>query len=205
MQGRILALLSALALSPSFVGGYAADFYEVDDSPFHTNIARETGDIVTVIVEEEAETVDEAKRELLRDNGSKWTLKDIFFPHVNVADGLTKTKGAGDSPVFEIEATNEFEAEAKSEAIHSVETTIQVRLIEEVTEGQFVIRGHRMVNINGKNRNVFISGVIRQRDITPYNTVSSDQIVDASIEIEGETSKDDVEPGFIMKTLNYIF
>lgn len=205
MHGRILASLTAAALTPSLLTGYAADLYEVDDSPFHTFIARKAGDIVTVIVEEEAETIDEAKRELSRGNDSKWTLKDIFLPPVNLAKGLTRTKGGGDSPVFELSAENEFEAEAKSEAIHSVETTLQVRLIEEVTAGQFVVRGHRMVNINGKDRNIFISGIIRQRDITPYNTISSDKIADATIEIEGETGKDDVEPGFIMKALNFIF
>lgn len=205
MKTRILASLLTLSLIQGDLGAYASDLYDVEASPFHTFIAKKTGDIVTIVIWEKAETTDDAQTELTRENDAAFDFTKIFFPPVDIAKGLTRTNGEGDPPGFSMESESGFKAKGKNKARHLFKATIEARLIEEVVDGQFVVRGHRMVNINGKQKKIFVSGVIRQRDITPFNTVDSDKIVDAVIEIEGQVGKDDTQPGPIMRLMNLIF
>ena len=205
MKKQLIAAFAASIMATGSLAGYAGDLYEVDSSPFHTFIARKSGDLVTIVIWERVETRDNAVVMNERKNNADFTLKDIFFPHVNISDGLTKLKGSGDSPVVEWSANNKFNATANNTADHLFKTTIEARLVEEVVDGQFVIRGHRYVNINGKQKKIFVSGVVRQRDITPYNTIDSDKIVDAVVEIEGEVAQEDAQPGFLMKAMQFLF
>ena len=78
-------------------------------------------------------------------------------------------------------------------------------MIEQVREGEFVIRGHRFININGKSKKIYVTGVIRQRDITALNEVKSHQIADAIIEIDGEFFKKDLKPSIFTKLFTLIF
>lgn len=205
MKKQLMASLLSLSMIQGTLGAYAGDLYDVDASPFHTFIARKAGDVVTVVIWEKVETTDDAQTELTRENDASFSLKKLFLPPVDIARGFSRAEGDGDEPGFNFEAESEFKAKGKNKARHLFKATIEARLIEEVVDGQFVIRGHRMVNINGKQKKLFVSGVIRQRDITPFNTVDSDKIVDAVVEIEGQVAKDDTQPSMIMKIMNYIF
>jgi flagellar L-ring protein precursor FlgH len=49
-----------------------------------------------------------------------------------------------------------------------------------------VVAGARSVAVNDETRTLRISGLVRQLDITPANTVGSAQVADARISITGE-------------------
>lgn len=197
----IVPLLLGAAQCTALAGG----LYDVKSSPYATFIARKPGDLLTVIVEEHAVTSDNGERKHEREQGFEFNLEEFFFPGINAGKGFTTTKATGDYPMAKWNTENEFEAKAENSADHEFLTTFQVQIVEEVNEGQFVIRGHRKVNLNGKPRTIYISGVIRQRDISRANTISSYQIADAVVEIDGETGGKDVAPGILHKIVSYIF
>ena len=197
----ILPLLVSAAQCSAFAGG----LYQVSDSPYATFIARKPGDLLTVIVEEHAITSDNGERKHNRNNSFAMNIKEFFFPGLNAGKGFLDTKGGGDHPILEWDSDSKFKAKAENSADHEFLTTFQVQIVEEVTEGQFVIRGHRKVNLNGKSRTIYVSGVIRQRDITRRNTISSYQIADALVEIDGEVGGKDVAPGLLNRIANFIF
>jgi flagellar L-ring protein precursor FlgH len=81
---------------------------------------------------------------------------------------------------------------------------MQVRIIEEIQEGHFFIKGFRNLNIDGKDKRLYISGVIRQRDIAPDNPILSSRIADAVVEIEGDVGNETLRPGLLHRLFNFI-
>ncbi len=205
MKKWMCVALLPLMMCAGSCSALAGGLYNLHDSPYATFIARKPGDLLTLVVEEHAVTSDNGSREHERSNEFSFKLKDIFFPSINAAKGLTATKGGGDQPVLEWESNSDYDARASSRGDHKFLTTMQVQIVEEVSDGQLVIRGFRTVNLNGKNKKILVSGVIRQRDISRNNTISSFQVADAVIQIDGDVADSDVEPGIFNKMLNYVF
>ena len=63
-----------------------------------------------------------------------------------------------------------------------------------------------MVTINNEDETLFLSGVVRSRDISNDNTVYSYQIGDAKISSKGKGNiTDGHRPGFVTRLINWIF
>ncbi|SCA62603.1 hypothetical protein SCG7109_AB_00580 [Chlamydiales bacterium SCGC AG-110-M15] len=216
MKKSTLAILTIVAiLIGSQAFGQMGKLYELTSSPYVPNIASKPGDILTVIVSETSQANETGSRELTREDSKKFNLKEFFLPYFKINNGFDDTKSTGDTPVVEFETADEFEADSTNASQHSFETRFQVRIVEQVGEDQLVIRGQRLLNLNGKRKNIFVSGVIRRDDISSsfdsdpsknfFNTIRSELIADAVIEVEGETFTKDLEPGVVSKVLSYIF
>jgi flagellar L-ring protein precursor FlgH len=52
--------------------------------------------------------------------------------------------------------------------------------------GNLMIEGNRTVGINREDSRLFVSGVVRPRDISPANTIRSDRIANAEIQLKGK-------------------
>lgn len=199
---RLLTLLTFLSLS---LEAGLTELYDVSLSPYATYIAQKPGDILTVIIDEYAETEDNGDRSQKRTDKNSFSLKDLFIPKLDAREGFMATKGGGDSPALGYESSTDYKAEAKHGSRHEIEAKLQVRIIEQTRVGEFVVRGTRQVMINGKPKKLFVSGIVRQRDITADNTIKSHQIADARIEIEGEINTKDLKPSVFNKFFNWIF
>ncbi|MCB1134628.1 MAG: flagellar basal body L-ring protein FlgH, partial [Chlamydiia bacterium] len=160
--------------------------------------------ILTVIVEESATTKNDGKSTSERKNTQGFSLSKFFFPYFKPNQGLDDTNGSGDPIGFDWSSNNKFEGSGKNDSQHKLYTVMQVRIIEEIRDGHFYIKGFRKLNIDGKEKEMFISGVIRQRDIAPDNTILSSRIADAEIEIEGEMSNEVLKPGLLHRLLNFV-
>jgi flagellar basal body L-ring protein FlgH len=145
-----LTMIGAM-LNLSSVTASTYDLYQVESSPYTTFIARKAGDLLTVLVEESALTIDNANSKHQKKDDLSFSLKKIFLPPFDIQDGLTRTDGGGDAAGVSFDSNMSYDAKAENGSKIQLKTTIEVRLIEEVNEGHFVIRGHRNVNINGKD------------------------------------------------------
>ncbi len=202
-------------LLPLLICGVSADaslgrFYKLEMSPWSEKVANKPGDLLTVIINEASSTSDAATRNSKREDSKEWSLKELFLPRIDINEGFFSTKGGGDSPELSLESSDEFKGSATNQSNHSFLTRFQVRIVEEVGAGQFVVRGERTVNLNGKRKTMYLSGVIRKEDIQKdpgdennLNTIKSHLIADAHIEIEGDVYKKDLEPGYISKFLSW--
>ena len=195
--------LSCCLLMPTALMG-AKNIYQVSSSPFSAEIAHNIGDILTVEVYEEASMSDDAKDNTTKKSNFKFNLLKMFFPGFKVSEGFDDTMDSGTTPGFQYEVDSKWDAKKTTNASHFLKTQLQVRIIDEISEGQFIIRGQRLVNINGKDKKLFITGTIRQKDISNDNTIPSFLIADAIVEIDGEIAQD-ISPGFFTKLLNWIF
>lgn len=199
------AIITALGIS----GGVHASrhsLYKVDVSPYAFKIARKPGDLLTIVINENFTTKDDGNASMTKKyDNFKFTLEKFFFPYFKMNKGFDDTMGGGDTPGMSATAENKYTSNAKRNSTQDFQATIQVRILEVIDHNQFLVRGHRTVRLNGKDTKIFVSGVVRERDISLNNSVQSQNLADANIEIEGEVLVNDLSPGPIKKLLDLFF
>jgi len=173
--------------------------------------ARQVGDIVTIIIAENATASQSGTNERKKDvsiGGSSNANLDATATTTQAAgatgqatatDGVASIGGkfatllnsvAEFIPLFgaKISGASEYSAEDASKRSGLLNARISV-VVDEIDEnGNFVLKGTKTVNINSEAQVIEISGRVRPDDISPENTVSSNLVADASIKYNGEVA-----------------
>ncbi len=140
--------------------------------------ARNVGDILTVSVQEQTtvKNVDKVERtnsSTLAARLEAFTLTDSTFKQ-NVL------------PKVDVRKESAFQGDSKQNSGSDVRASIAVVVVDVQPNGNLVVAGTRTVQVNDETRTLRISGVVRALDVSPSNTVSSQQVADARIAITGE-------------------
>jgi flagellar L-ring protein precursor FlgH len=164
---------------------------EAGGSLFSNIKAHRVGDILTVIVSENSSASSDAKTETTIEH-------DISGgPGEGILDFI---------PLWGVQQKTDYEGEGKTERKGKLSAVMSVRIVEELPGEQFRIEGARAVKRNGETETMSLRGTIRQRDISPDNTIRSSMIADAEISYDGEG---DVargnEPGFLTRLVAWFF
>ena len=85
--------------------------------------------------------------------------------------------------MFGAKADNSSEFSGKGENLRSgsIVAKITVTVTNVRNNGDLVIEGSRVIGINGEEETIFLTGVVRSRDISSNNSIQSYQIADAEI------------------------
>ena len=142
-----LLLTALLMLSAPNVEAIAGSLYEVESPPFATFIARHPGDLLTVIVDEWSDTEDSGSRDHQRKTEAHFNLTKFFLPGFSPHNGFEATEKEGDNPGVSWDTESKFNSSANNKSGHTFETKLEVRLVEEVSPGQFIIRGLSLIHI----------------------------------------------------------
>lgn len=140
--------------------------------------ARNIGDILTVQIQEQTSVVNNDKVE--RTNSSSLSARLEAFTIDSAAFN------AGSLPSVDLRKDQDMRGEAKQNSASTVKASIAVVVIDVQPNGNLVVAGARSVTVRDETRTLRISGLVRQLDITPLNTVGSAQVADARIAITGE-------------------
>jgi flagellar L-ring protein FlgH len=62
---------------------------------------------------------------------------------------------------------------------------VSARVVNVLHNGNLYIEGRKTIQVNDEKQHIFISGIIRPKDVGPSNTVVSSNISDAQIRYEG--------------------
>lgn len=192
MKSRVLLLLFAILLSVSVVS--ASNSLWSDDS---ANLykskekAYSVGDIVTVIIEEDTNAVQSA--------------------NTSTSQGSSVDAGAGFGlfsflTSFGFNYGDDDDAQGQTQRTGSIEADITATIVDTTDNGNFKIEGTKKIKVNGEEQIIKLLGVIRKEDIDEENNVSSKNLADASIELEGQgvvTEKQ--RPNIFQRFLNWIF
>lgn len=88
----------------------------------------------------------------------------------------------------------------------SLDAKISARVVQVLDNGNLIIDGSKVVEINDEKEIIKISGVVRAADVGPNNTVYSYQIADAEITYSGRGTVNEGErPGLFARLFNFIF
>ncbi len=174
----------------------AGPFTEAKSISMYTDIkAHNIGDIITVIISENARA----------SNKSKATTKKSSSASVDGGPGLGGLDFFG---AFSLGATNEneFDGEGRVEKNGSLSARMTVKVVGINPNGDLIIEGNRILDINSDQETLFLSGIVRQKDISPANTIYSYQVADAEISFKGKgQTHEGARPGIFTRLINWIF
>jgi flagellar L-ring protein precursor FlgH len=174
----------------------AAFASEAKQRSIYTDIkAHGVGDLVTVLIVEDSRAANKAKTvtEKKTDASTEGTagLGPLDFIPLWGASGSDELK---------------FDGKGQTEKIGTLRAKMTAEVIEVRESGDLVIEGNRVVTVNNEEETLFLTGVIRQRDIRNDNTIYSYQIANAQISSKSKGAvTSGHRPGFITRLLNWIF
>jgi flagellar L-ring protein precursor FlgH len=174
----------------------AAQFDQAKSQSIFTDIkGHKVGDLITVLIVEDARASNRAKTITKKDN-------------------KIEAKGGPGSGTFDFiplwgisgENKNEFDGEGQLEKAGSIRAKMTVKVIALNENGDLVIEGSRVISVNADKETLFLSGIVRQRDVSPSNTIYSYQVGDAQVSFKGKgQTHDGARPGLFVRILNWIF
>lgn len=191
---RILLILLVLLLLP-FTLKLRGDDFGQSQSLFTDIKAHKVGDILTVLIYEQNRASQQV--ETKTEKTTKFSTKG--GPGVGTLDFL---------PLFGIDGSSKGTHDGKGENIRngSLRAKMSVTVVDVKPNGDLVIEGSRTIGISGDREILALTGVVRQKDITPENTIDSYLIADAEIHYTGKgNATTGSRPGPLMRFLNWLF
>ncbi len=157
--------------------------------------AMRVDDILTVIIIESAKAGSKSGTNTSKEHG--YGVNGIggsgaldFLPSFGVSGGLS----------------HEYDGNAGTSREGSLNARVSARVIEVLDNGNLVVEGSKVVEINDEKEIIKISGIVRPQDIESSNIVYSYNVADAQITYSGKgTVHTGSRPGILSRILNFIF
>ncbi|MCK4572968.1 MAG: flagellar basal body L-ring protein FlgH [candidate division Zixibacteria bacterium] len=191
---RILIILAVLLLLPFTIKVFGGD-YGQSQSLFTDIKAHKVGDILTVLIYEQNSASN--KVESKTEKSTQASLKG--GPGYGPLDFI---------PLFSLDGANSNVFDGKGENMRNgtLRAKMSITVIGVKSNGDLVIEGSRTLGISGDRETLNLTGVVRQKDITPDNTIDSYLIADAEIHYTGKGNANTASrPGFITRLIGWIF
>ena len=191
---RILFITIFLLLLPFSLKVWSGDFGQ--SSSLFTDIkANRVGDILTVLIYEysnaksQAETKNEKSGEFSTEGGPGTGPLD-FIPLFGVG-GKNK---------------NSFDGKGENQRSQTLRGKMTVTVVGVKENGDLIVRGSRTIGISKDKETMTLTGVVRQKDIKPDNTIESYLLADAEISYTGKGASNTASrPGIIIRFLDWLF
>lgn len=171
--GALLALLAAPAVAQNPYTKTGVRLSAISDLR-----ARNVGDILTVLIQEQTTVRNEERVERSNDT--------TLAARLDAYSLSSKTFNDNILPRIDIRKQQDFNGEARQNTNSDVRASVAVVVIDVQPNGNLVVAGTRSVQVNDETRTLRISGLVRPLDVTPANTIGSAQVADARIAITGE-------------------
>lgn len=175
---------------------------DTQQSPYSPVIAKKTGDILTIFIDENNSALQKADTRLDKDTS--------FGGRVNlnwsqVATFIDKDPNAKYDYDTTYRGNNQFKGSGSTGRSSRLKAKMTA-VIYDIDDGGYFIRGSKKIIINNEEEEITIEGKIRKEDIAKDNSVLSSLISDAILTIQGSGNiVNDQEKGFLAKMFGWIF
>ena len=163
---------------------------------FTDDVARNVGDIITILISESSKIDNKAKRDLQKTTDRSANLMGITESTGNLLPLM---------PVINIDAKgkNDLKSKADYQDERSFEDQITVMVIDILPNRNLVVAGTRRRDIAGDIQTVEVSGIVRPSDISFSNTVQSQQIANfCLVTVHKGISDPYTKPGWFGRVLD---
>lgn len=163
-------------------------------NPYIDDVARAKGDVLLIIIDEQSVSTLSANTNTSKADSTEVNpniltgfLSQLFGPLSNSSASSTSGNGS----------TNQnAKMTAKMSAV----------VKEVLPNGSLIIEGRRSLVTNKDTQTFVLSGLIRQRDILPDNTIASSKIAEAEIKMEGKGQISERQrKGILTTILDWLF
>jgi flagellar L-ring protein precursor FlgH len=135
------------------------------------------GDIVTIVVADQATASAAGGTNTARQSAGNGQVS-----------ALAGTLAAGNPLASLMDFSNERKLQGQGQTTRATTlvTTISARVVAVTLNGLLVVEGTKETAVNAERQRVVVRGLIRPYDLTPANTIRSDQVADLTLEVNGK-------------------
>jgi flagellar L-ring protein FlgH len=172
-------------------------------SMFSDRKAREIGDIVTVLISEQASATKEATTSTSRTSNMSASIPN-FFGLENDKLWATSHNPIDLQNLVNADFSNGFDGNGSTSRKEDLSASLTTQVVGRYANGQLKIRGGKEVMVNDEVQIIYLTGIVRPVDINANNTISSTKILNARISYTGKGAiSDKQQPGWAMRMLDY--
>jgi flagellar L-ring protein precursor FlgH len=170
------APLAPVTPAPDFRGQGAIQYAAFGNSLFSDRRAAQVGDIITVRLSERTQASKDADTEITKDQEVQFNQGTVLGQDVPIGDVDLSTSVTGN---------REFDSEAESSQSNSLTGAIAVSVTEVLPNGLLRVRGEKWLQLNRGQEYIRLTGLLRQQDLAPDNSISSTKLADVRIGYSG--------------------
>lgn len=148
---------------------------------FHDTQARRRGDIITIVVTESSIITNNDQRNLTKDNSA--AAKGSLTTSTGGDFGISAANGNLD---YSNESNRDFNGSSRFSSTRGIQDRVTVHVQAVMPNGNLWVVGTRRVNVEGDERCLYVSGLVRPIDVRPDNTILSTMVGDLRIRSSGK-------------------
>lgn len=151
-------------------------------------------DIVTIVVSESLAAV--------ASGATNTSRKTSAVSNINAAYGILNSAARIANPL-NISGDQELAGTGSTSRNMTLQTNISARVVEVLPNGNLVIEASRDIAVNSEKQTITIHGMVRPADLTPNNVVTSTQVADLQVKVNGKGVVGDAirRPHFLYRLL----
>ena len=139
--------------------------------------AAQVDDLVTIVVSEQASAV--------VTGATKTSRAAAAQSQISALAGKKSPNGAAQN-LLNLASSQSLDGSGTTSRTTSLSTTLSARVTNVLPNGYLVVEGTKQVQVNSEHQLVTVRGVIRPADLTTGNMISSNQIAQMEIKIDGK-------------------
>jgi flagellar L-ring protein precursor FlgH len=145
--------------------------------------ARQVGDLITVKITERTSTLVDSETRTGRSSTVGAGVGALFGLESSM---LSSNPNMGESIKLDVSTERDFEGSGTTSRGATATATITCEVVEVMPSGNLLVHGTKQVRVNREVHYVVLKGLVRPQDIQMDNTVTSDLLAQAQIEITGQ-------------------
>lgn len=154
--------------------------------------ARNAGDLVTIVVLDQASATSQGVTTQQRTSSASSSISSLFGPKSahNALNNLANISGQ-----------QQLNGQGTTSRQTTVSTTVSARVLRVLPNGDLIVEGNKLISINSEFQTVSLRGIVRQVDLGQANSVSSNQVEDLEVRINGRGVVNDAirRPNFLYR------
>lgn len=139
--------------------------------------AAQVNDLVTILVQEQASAVVNGATQTSR--------KTAAAASVNALGGI-KPAASALANLANLNGASELNGNGTVSRTSALNTTLSARVTHVLPNGYLVLEGSKNVQVNSERQQVTVRGIIRPIDLSPGNVISSDQLAQLEVKVDGK-------------------
>ena len=141
----------------------------------------QVGDLITVLVRENTSATTQSDTDTKKESDLDSQAPVAQNPFLTDALGVDSNF----LPNWILEAESEFKTQGATRRSNQLAMTVTCSVKEVLPNGIVVIEGQKSVTVNREESSMKIRGKVRARDVQPDNSVDSNLVADAQVELIG--------------------
>lgn len=164
--------------------------------------ARRRGDIITVLISENASASKKASTGTSRGSSISAGMPKLLGLETT---GVVKN-WADLAQLLSASYGSKFDGSGSTSREETLQATLSAKVVDVIPNGNLLIEGRRNVKVNNEDQIIVLTGTVRGRDVSADNTVSSALVADAKIAYSGKgIISDRQKPGWLLNVLDKVW